>query len=50
MTDKAKKCAHKMCNCMAAEGSDYCSTICADSKNVTELACDCKHPACAAIL
>jgi hypothetical protein len=43
-----KKCAHAMCSCLAAEGSTYCSTLCEDSKDLTTLACDCKHPACLA--
>ena len=47
MADK-KKCAHQGCTCMAAEGSNYCSTVCEDSKSMTTLKCDCGHPACEA--
>ena len=47
MADEKKKCAHKMCNCLAAEGSSYCSNFCEDSKDMTTLTCDCGHPACA---
>ncbi|WP_162537925.1 hypothetical protein [Granulicella sp. WH15] len=50
MTDKVKKCAHPLCSCMAAPGSNYCSNVCADSKGMTSLACDCKHPGCSAKL
>jgi hypothetical protein len=41
-----KKCAHKTCTCIVPDGQTYCSQICEDSKGVTELGCDCKHPAC----
>jgi len=40
------KCAHPACSCIAPEGKKYCSEICEDSKGVTELACDYKHPGC----
>ena len=30
--------------CIVPEGETYCSEICKDSKGVTELGCDCKHP------
>ena len=40
------KCAHKMCSCMAAEGSKYCSPQCEDAKDLTTLACECGHPHC----
>ncbi len=41
-----KKCAHEGCSCMAAEESKYCSQYCEDTKDVTVLSCDCKHPGC----
>lgn len=41
-----KKCAHASCSCNVAEGQKYCSQICEDSTSITELGCDCKHPAC----
>lgn len=40
------KCAHPACNCTAVDGSKYCSETCADAKDMTELACQCKHPSC----
>jgi len=43
----SKKCAHSTCNCVAAEGSKFCSNYCKDSKNLTTLQCDCGHPGCA---
>ena len=45
---ESKKCAHTVCQCMAAEGSKYCSTFCEDSKNFTTLKCDCGHTGCEA--
>jgi hypothetical protein len=41
-----KKCAHSLCTCIVADDQKYCSQVCEDSKNVTELSCDCKHTAC----
>lgn len=41
-----KKCAHEGCSCIAAEGSKYCSTYCADSVGKTTLGCDCPHAGC----
>jgi hypothetical protein len=45
---ETKKCAHEFCKCMAAPDSDYCSTFCQDSKDLTTLTCDCGHPGCEA--
>jgi hypothetical protein len=42
----SKKCAHVACHCLATHGSNYCSTFCEDSKDLTTLVCDCGHPAC----
>jgi len=43
---ESKKCAHASCTCIVPEGQKYCSEICEDSTDVTELSCDCKHPGC----
>jgi hypothetical protein len=40
------KCARPACNCVPEEGQRYCSATCADAKHVTEIACQCQHPAC----
>jgi hypothetical protein len=42
------KCAHQMCTCIVPDGSKYCCQSCEDNKNTTTIACDCKHPSCAA--
>ncbi len=42
-----KKCKHQACNCTAPEGKVYCSQVCQDSKDITELVCRCGHPGCA---
>ena len=42
----AKKCKNRPCSCIAAEGRDYCSQACQDSKNATELVCQCGHAGC----
>jgi hypothetical protein len=44
--DETKKCAHELCSCVAAEGSKYCSLSCEESKDTTEIACECGHPGC----
>lgn len=46
MSSEAKKCAHAMCSCMVSGDQKYCSQVCEDSKDVTELACDCPHSGC----
>jgi hypothetical protein len=43
---ESKKCAHVACQCLAAPGSNYCSTFCEDSKDLTTLVCDCGHTGC----
>lgn len=45
---ESKKCAHMACVCMVSDGKKYCSQMCEDSKKVTSIKCDCKHPACSA--
>lgn len=46
MAHEPKKCAHPSCQCMAPEGSEYCSTYCHDAKDTLELSCNCGHPGC----
>jgi hypothetical protein len=41
-----KKCAHSICSCVCSDGKKYCSQMCEDSKGMTTLKCDCKHPGC----
>lgn len=43
---KQEKCKHPACSCMAPEGQSYCGDWCKDAKNMTEIACQCKHPGC----
>ena len=45
-SEVVRKCAHETCNCVPPVGQKYCSTICADSKNLTTLKCCCEHPGC----
>jgi hypothetical protein len=45
---EAKKCAHVSCSCICSDGKKFCSQLCEDSKGVTDLKCDCKHPGCEA--
>jgi hypothetical protein len=48
MTDHATdhKCAHKLCSCLAAPDSKFCSKFCEDSTSFTTLTCDCGHAGC----
>lgn len=39
-------CAHTVCTCEAAEGSEYCSPFCESHTDAPE--CHCHHGACAA--
>jgi len=43
---QTEKCAHPYCSCPAAEDSQYCSTICEESRETTEIFCDCGHADC----
>ena len=43
---ETKKCKHMLCTCPAREGSDYCSDECEDSKDITDIACNCGHSGC----
>jgi hypothetical protein len=48
MANDGKKCKHNLCDCAAAEDSDYCSEYCenASDTGITEIACSCGHPGC----
>ena len=47
MTDaKNKKCAHRLCSCIAPEDSKYCSPNCEAAKDTTDIACGCGHSGC----
>lgn len=43
---KNKTCKHASCNCVPPEGQSYCSEVCKNAKNVTELTCQCNHSEC----
>ena len=45
-TETNKKCAHPACQCMAAQGSKYCSDYCHDAGDTMEIRCNCGHPGC----
>lgn len=45
--DKAKKCKHPACNCMAEGNSEYCSQYCRDAGSTMEISCNCGHAGCA---
>jgi len=45
MTSQSK-CANPACSCIPEGGKKYCSEMCADSKGVTEITCQCQHSAC----
>jgi hypothetical protein len=45
----AEKCAHPACECQVEKGGQfgkYCSERCKIKGDITELRCDCGHPAC----
>jgi metallothionein len=46
--EKNKKCAHPACNCLVEHGKKYCSDYCHDAAGTMEIACNCRHPECAA--
>jgi len=49
MPDTPKKCAHPACSCMVGKDSEwgkYCSEICKEKGQQTELRCECRHPEC----
>lgn len=43
-----KKCAHALCDCQAAPGSDYCGEYCRDAAktHITDIKCSCEHDNC----
>ena len=41
-----KKCAHPSCSCTVAQNEKYCSTYCANARDVMEISCNCDHPGC----
>jgi len=45
MSENPKKCAFPSCTCTTDECSDYCSQVCADTKNILGQ-CQCEHPGC----
>ncbi len=49
MANETQKCAHASCTCTVADGAKYCCQLCEDSKDVTELSCDCKHAGCGSL-
>jgi hypothetical protein len=46
MSDEKKKCGHAPCKCLVEKHESYCSEMCKDSRDVTELSCDCPHEGC----
>jgi len=49
MATTTTKCAHPSCNCTVTKGGEYgkyCSEYCKESKQTTELRCNCQHAAC----
>lgn len=50
MAEDVEKCEHGACKCASDEDSDYCSAYCegAGESDITELKCECGHPACMA--
>jgi len=44
---KAMKCAHELCNCVAAAGKKYCSNECeSDTRDEGATECHCGHQEC----
>jgi len=43
---QTEKCAHRNCTCPAEPDSEYCSTMCEDSRDTTEIFCECGHDDC----
>ena len=43
-----QKCAHELCNCLAAADSDFCSDHCKEAadQDIDEIKCDCGHQDC----
>ncbi len=47
VTETKPECAHPACDCIAKDGSDYCSESCKDAGDLTEISCKCGHAECA---
>jgi hypothetical protein len=49
MPDDLQKCAHPACTCMVAKGGEwgkYCSEVCKEKGQQTEIRCECRHKEC----
>ena len=47
-SETSPKCAHPACGCLTIKDSKYCSQSCQEAADLTEIACQCGHPGCAA--
>ena len=45
VSEKAEKCAHPLCSCVATSGK-YCSAECQATEKTPEIACACLHAGC----
>jgi hypothetical protein len=45
LSEKAEKCAHPLCSCVATSGK-YCSAECQATGKTPEIACACLHAGC----
>ena len=45
--NEVKTCKHPACSCKITDDSDYCSSICEGSGDMTTIDCDCGHAECA---
>lgn len=43
---KTEKCGNPPCNCIATDGSGYCSAYCAGAEERTTVGCHCGHLEC----
>jgi hypothetical protein len=43
----SEKCAHPACGCDTLKDTKYCSQSCQEAADLTEIACQCGHVACA---
>jgi hypothetical protein len=46
MSNKAEKCAHPSCNCIAVKDSKYCSAFCEGASDKPDITCNCGHEPC----
>ncbi len=44
-SEKAQKCAHPVCSCVATSGK-YCSVECAAMEKMPDIDCSCGHAVC----